>query len=241
VKGCKNKDYANANASMAWGRLRYKFEPQSAPSLVKMEKQFRQCTLKKGQDPDVWITELVDYRMKLDELGSSISENQFILHFLNNMTADYDLQLAMKEKRFNDKMNPLTVDEIRDDFNLRFERLNEKANYNENEDNQEVAFFGGPFKGKCRNCGAIGHKARDCKSKSYQNGGQNSGNHRNSQGNTNHGTYYTFCCRPGHHKENCLKLKIRVTVTLVLTITKKERFSIPAMLHLHLLPQRTIF
>jgi Zinc knuckle len=163
--------------------------------------------LKKGQDPDVWITELVDYRMKLDELESSISENQFILHFLNNMTADYDLQLAMMEKRFNDKMNPLTVDEIRDDFNLRFERLNEKANYNENEDNQEVAFFGGPFKGKCRNCGAIGHKARDCKSKSYQNGGQNSGNHRNFQGNTNHGTYCTYCCRPGHHKENCLKLK----------------------------------
>jgi Zinc knuckle len=75
----------------------------------------------------------------------------------------------MKEKRLNDKMNPSTVDEIRDDLNLRFERLNEKANNNENEDNQEVAFFGGQFKGKCRNCGMIGHKARDCKNKSYQN------------------------------------------------------------------------
>jgi gag-polypeptide of LTR copia-type len=93
--------------------LRNKFEPQSVPSLVKMEKKFRQCALKKGQDPDVWITELEDYRMKLDELGSSIPENQFILHILNNMTADYNLQLAMMEKRLNDKMNPLTVDEIR--------------------------------------------------------------------------------------------------------------------------------
>jgi hypothetical protein len=37
-----------------------------------MEKQFRQCALKKVQDPDVWITELEDYRMKLDELGSTI-------------------------------------------------------------------------------------------------------------------------------------------------------------------------
>jgi hypothetical protein len=35
-----------------------------------MEKQFRQSSLKKGQDPDVWITELANYRMKLDELGS---------------------------------------------------------------------------------------------------------------------------------------------------------------------------
>jgi hypothetical protein len=27
VKGCKNKDYADGNASMAWKRLKNKFEP----------------------------------------------------------------------------------------------------------------------------------------------------------------------------------------------------------------------
>jgi hypothetical protein len=67
VKCCKNKDFVDGNASMDWDRLRKKFEPQSAPSVVKMD-------LKKGQDPDVWITELEDYRMKLDELGSRISD-----------------------------------------------------------------------------------------------------------------------------------------------------------------------
>jgi hypothetical protein len=60
VKGCKNKDYADGNASMAWERLKNKFELSSASSLVKLEKQFRQCSLKKGQDPDIWITELED-------------------------------------------------------------------------------------------------------------------------------------------------------------------------------------
>jgi tellurite resistance-related uncharacterized protein len=58
VKGYKNKDYADGNASMAWERLKNKFEPSSAPSLVKLEKQFRQCSLKKGQDPDIWILNL---------------------------------------------------------------------------------------------------------------------------------------------------------------------------------------
>jgi hypothetical protein len=61
VKGCKNKDYADGNASMAWERLRNKFEPSSAPSLVELEKQFRLCSLKKGQDQDIWITKLEDY------------------------------------------------------------------------------------------------------------------------------------------------------------------------------------
>jgi hypothetical protein len=49
VKGCKNKDYADGNASMAWERLRNKFEPSSASSLVKLEKQYCQCSLKKDK------------------------------------------------------------------------------------------------------------------------------------------------------------------------------------------------
>jgi hypothetical protein len=118
--------------------------------------------------------------MRLEELGSSISDNQFILHILNNMTDDYDLQLAMMGKRVTGKSNPLSIDEIRDNLNLRFKRLNEKQNEeSENDNNQEVAFFGDQFKGKCRNCGAIGHRAKDCKLKTNQNGGQNSGNHNN--------------------------------------------------------------
>jgi hypothetical protein len=77
VKGCKNKDYADANAneSMALERLKNMFEPSSAPSLVKVEKQFRQCSLKKEQDPDTWITELKDDRMRLEKSGSSIFDN----------------------------------------------------------------------------------------------------------------------------------------------------------------------
>jgi hypothetical protein len=86
--------------------------------------------------------------MRLEELGSSISDNQFILHILNNMTEDYDLQLAMMEKQVTDKSNPLTIDKILDYLNLRLERLNEKQNEeSENDNNQEVEFFGGQFKG----------------------------------------------------------------------------------------------
>jgi hypothetical protein len=66
VKGCKSKDYDDSNAFMAWECLKNKLEPVSAPSLVKTEKQFRQCALKKNQDPEIWITELEDLRMKLE-------------------------------------------------------------------------------------------------------------------------------------------------------------------------------
>ena len=44
VKACKNKDYVNCNAFMVWERLKNKFEPVSAPSLVKMEKRLSMCS-----------------------------------------------------------------------------------------------------------------------------------------------------------------------------------------------------
>jgi len=74
---------------------------------------------------------LEDIRVRLDDMGSSIPENQFMIHILNNLTADYDLQLALLEKRIGDKERPLTVDEIRAELSLRFERLTMKSARNE--------------------------------------------------------------------------------------------------------------
>jgi hypothetical protein len=70
-----------------------------APSVVKLDKQFRESSLKKGQDPEVWTTELEDLRVRLDDMGSSNSENQLMIHVLNNLTLEYNLQLASIEKR----------------------------------------------------------------------------------------------------------------------------------------------
>jgi hypothetical protein len=57
-------------------------------------------------------------------MHSSIHENQFMIHILNNITSDYELQLAMMERRFGDIERPLTIEEIRGELILRFERLN---------------------------------------------------------------------------------------------------------------------
>jgi hypothetical protein len=87
--------------------------------------------VKKGQDPEVWITELEDLRVKLENMGSCITENQFMIHILNNLTSDYDLQLTLMERRVGDADKPLTVEEVRGELNLRFERLNMKTSRNE--------------------------------------------------------------------------------------------------------------
>jgi hypothetical protein len=55
-------------------------QPVSALSTVKLEKQCREFSLKQGQDPEICITQLEDLRVKLDNMGSCITENHFMIH-----------------------------------------------------------------------------------------------------------------------------------------------------------------
>ena len=113
VKGCKTKDHIDCNAFSAWERLKNKYEPVSAPTLVKLEKQFRELSLKKVQDPETWITELEDLSVRIETIESRILENQFMIHILNNLTSDYELQLAILERRVGNVERPLTVEGIK--------------------------------------------------------------------------------------------------------------------------------
>ena len=202
VKGCKNKDYAEGNATMAWERLKNKYEPTSAPSLVKTERLFRQSSLSKNEDPDAWITTLEELRMKLEDMGSAMTDDQFMIHILNNLTSDYELQMVLLEKRIGNKSNPLEVDELREELNLRYERLcNQSESNNESKANEEHALFTSQFKGKCRNCGKIGHKAFQCKSK------KDSDERSNERG--PQPPFCTYCKKAGHVKSNCFKLNRR--------------------------------
>ena len=42
VKGCKSKDYLDGNTAIPWERLKNKYNPISAPSVVKLEEKFRE-------------------------------------------------------------------------------------------------------------------------------------------------------------------------------------------------------
>jgi hypothetical protein len=156
-------------------------------------------------------------RVKLENMGSCITENQFMIHILNNLNSDYDLQLALTERRVGDADKPLTVEEVRGELNLRFERLNMETSKNdEGEVLEEQALFSGQFKGKCRNCGQVGHKSFQCKNRSSHNGGNN--------GNGT-GTGINFACTVANRAmtrrvaSNSRRRKLKMTMPVILTVT----------------------
>jgi Zinc knuckle len=77
--------------------------------------------------------------------------------------------MTLMEKCIGNKENPLTIDELKEDLNLRYERLSSKSESTRNDDyGEEKALFVTQFKGKCQNCGKLGHKSAQCKSKAVQ-------------------------------------------------------------------------
>ena len=119
-----------------------------------------------------------------------MTEKHFLMHLINNLTSEYDYQVAMVEKRLDSDKNPLTLEELRADLNLRYERLGLKKK-DEDEKEYDVALAGFPskFKGKCRKCGVIGHKAANCRSgKQKQGSAYYSGQYSPPNNNVNNST-----------------------------------------------------
>jgi hypothetical protein len=68
------------------------------------------------------------------------------------LTEEYELQMLLLEKRIVDVNNPLTIEELREELTLRFERLTSKTDSAKLKSSlDEKALFMGQFKGKCRN------------------------------------------------------------------------------------------
>ena len=127
VKGSKNAEFVNGSARLAWWRLENKYTSRSAPNLLKLQEQYTESRLrKKAHDPDIWITQLEDMRYRLEEMGEIISNRQLIMKILNNLPEDYDIEVSQLEVRLGNTLDPLTVEDVRSAFNLKFERIQKR-------------------------------------------------------------------------------------------------------------------
>jgi hypothetical protein len=70
IREYKTKDHPDGNGVIAWERLKNKYETVSASSMVKLENQIMEVSLKKGQDLEIRIKELEDLCVKIENMGS---------------------------------------------------------------------------------------------------------------------------------------------------------------------------
>ena len=206
IRGAKTKRLKDGDANLAWIRLCNKYRSKSAPSRLNLKNKFTAMKLKNVKsDPDIWLTELEDLRLQLEEAGATMSEEDVMEHALNNLPDAYENVVAKLEDRIGDSTNPLTIGQLREQLNLKFERLKGKRTIDSTNEEGETALFAGGFKGKCNKCGRYGHKARDCRSGNTNNNNNNNNNNNSGTRKINGSCFY--CGKKGHMKKDCFKKK----------------------------------
>jgi len=163
VNTCYSEDFPEGNCRLAWDRLCSKFEPNTAPSLLKLRKIFANSKLDSAdKDPDVWITNLEALRQRMDEIGlvGRMSDMEFMIHVLNNLPEEYDVVLDSLENRLvSTGEERLTLESLREKLNSRFERITSKEREKDCNEKALAAGFNVQFKGTCCKCGEYGHKS----------------------------------------------------------------------------------
>ena len=160
---------ADGNAREAWKKLTDKYQPDRAPNRVELKQEFTSKKLKdSSQDPDEWITKLEELRADLARMKSNISNEDFFIHILNNLPAEYDMEIKLLEDKLANATTPLTLQTIRDELNLKYMRMKKRensdnVNNNDGKEKEDTALFINQFKGRCNYCGRIGHKAVNCR------------------------------------------------------------------------------
>jgi hypothetical protein len=92
---------------------------------------------------------LEDLRLKLEVMGSFMTDDQFMIQVLNSLTNDYEVQMLLLEKRIESKANTLSIDELNEELSLRYERLSMKTETAKiNDLCEEKALVVTQFKGK---------------------------------------------------------------------------------------------
>ena len=110
-------------------------------------------TLEEGEDPDEWINKLQLVRRRLKVFGANISEDDLILHILNNLPKTYETTEEICEDDLTRGI--LTFETLRERLRAKFRR----SKTSDSAKRDEVALFTKQFKGTCNVCGKIGHKA----------------------------------------------------------------------------------
>ncbi len=125
IKGCKGGEYKHGLASLAWSRLKTKFEPRGSTSLLKLKREFNQLRMKKDEDPEEWITKLEEIQERINDMETkiTISDDEVISQIITNLPKEYKLEQKFLEKQLDDEEDLLTIEEIRDEKRLKYIKL----------------------------------------------------------------------------------------------------------------------
>ena len=204
----------DGSAAQAWKNLCSKYSPNTVAEKIRLKKELQQLKLEHASDdPDVWLTKLELIRMKLIQFKAGVSDDDLMMHVLNNLPSDYNQLIVTMEYMMS--KDELDMNNMREMLNLAFSRMNPGGNVEEKA--LAAKHYTKQFKKNCRICGQQAHKAEDCWEKEENKhkrpanwksrlpGKTTTPNTNNSNSTKKYEGECGYCHKKGHKESECRK------------------------------------
>jgi len=221
---------ANSHLHEAWEALKTKYAPSTKADTVRLMAQFQTSKLENVKhDVDEWVSSVEILRQELKGLGKTIDDDDFIIQILAGLPEEYmEITHSLTKDLESGTLTPKKMRaELKDRYKTMkgFNKWSDKdvaLNMTDKPQQGGGGFkkhYKKPFKGRCNNCGKIGHKAADCwdreenkskrpnnwKSPKKPDNNNNNNNNNNSGGSGRFGGKCWNCGERGHTSANCPK------------------------------------
>jgi 3'-phosphoadenosine 5'-phosphosulfate sulfotransferase len=93
---------------------------------MQLTREFHSKSLGRNQDPDTFITELEALKINMKELDHDVTGKSMILHILNNLNENYDMEIKILEHQIQllkDGGKEMGIEEVQTELNLRWEQI----------------------------------------------------------------------------------------------------------------------
>ncbi|KAI2493888.1 PIF1-like helicase [Fragilaria crotonensis] len=158
------------------------------------------------KDPELWFNDLDHLNMRIGRINAKYEKDELQMksHIMNSMLTGYDPVIV----KFRGELADTTLTKLRKEIVLQCKSLLKVKGKSTSESALMANMNKHPykkFKGICRNCGKIGHKAAECRSKAVEGSDEVGGKGKTSSAKSNVTCYN--CGEKGHYSNKCTKPK----------------------------------
>ena len=165
VRQSKTNDLPKGCLKTAWAALCERYEPTGAEDAEEIVEEYRECKLKKNEDPEEWLAKKneIRLRLKIDFQKKDYEDPDFMRTVLFELPEEYTAIATTLKPLIGATTNPLTIKQMTRDLRERYKKMNptskddEKALLSSDEKKKK-------FGGQCFTCGKWGHKSFECRS-----------------------------------------------------------------------------